>query len=103
MLPAKFFKFLNTASLKRRVTEDRAVALNFLTGILSYIELHIPLPYISDKIVVEALKLFETNPNITSAEIATKLNINESYFIRLFRKYKGVTPGQYVSAIRQKV
>lgn len=91
----KFFKFLNTASLKRRVTEDRAVALNFLTGILSYIELHIPLPYISDKIVVEALKLFEANPNITSAEIATKLNINESYFIRLFSKTMGTSPMKF--------
>ena len=41
-----------------------------------------------------------TDKNIT--EIALDVGFsNLSYFIRMFRKYKGLTPGQYLSAIRK--
>ena len=92
---AEFFTFINSIKLHRRDESDRIVALNFLKAILSYIERHIKLPYISDKFIVTALKLFEENPNISSKEIAEKLSINESYFIRLFSKVMGTSPMKF--------
>ena len=42
-----------------------------------------------------------TDKNITEVALDCGFS-NSSYFIRLFRKYKGVTPGQYIATIRQK-
>ncbi|MBQ2968546.1 MAG: helix-turn-helix transcriptional regulator [Clostridia bacterium] len=92
---AEFFTFINSIKLHRRDESDRIVALKFLKSILSYIERHIKLPYISDKFIVTALKLLEENPNISSKEIAEKLSINESYFIRLFSKAMGTSPMKF--------
>ena len=74
-----FFGFLTTTKLNRASAKDREVALNLMTAILSYIDLKFKLPYVSDRITIKAMELFETNPDISTKEIADILHLNESY------------------------
>ena len=60
-----------------------------------------PIDYLNYyRIEAACYELAATDKNITEIAMDNGFS-SSSYFIRLFRKYKGVTPGQYLSAIRQ--
>lgn len=60
-----------------------------------------PIDYLNYyRIEAACYELAATDKNITEVALDNGFS-SSSYFIRLFRKYKGVTPGQYLSNIRQ--
>ena len=62
-----------------------------------------PIDYLNYyRIETACYELAATDKNITEVALDAGFS-NPSYFIRLFRKYKGVTPGQYLCAIRKTV
>lgn len=89
------FEFFGAKKLNRVSQKDREYALNMLTTILSYLDLNMKLPYVSDKNIIRAMELFETMPDISTKEIANILHLNESYFIRLFTKVMGIPPMKF--------
>lgn len=50
--------------------------------------------YINEKILMEAIRLLE-NTTLNQEEIANELGFDFTYFIKFFRKYKGMPPAQY--------
>lgn len=59
-----------------------------------------PIDYLNYyRIEAACYEIAATEKNITEVALDVGFS-NPSYFIRLFRKYKGVTPGQYLSTIR---
>jgi AraC-like DNA-binding protein len=50
--------------------------------------------YISEKILSEAIRLLE-NTTLTQGEIANELGFDFTYFVKFFRKRKGITPARY--------
>ena len=54
-----------------------------------------PTDYITQRRIESALKLLE-NPNISIADVALKSGYNDQYyFIKVFKKNTGITPGKY--------
>jgi AraC-like DNA-binding protein len=50
--------------------------------------------YISEKVLSEAVRLMK-NTTLTQGEIADKLGLDFTYFVKFFRKYYGITPAKY--------
>ncbi len=50
--------------------------------------------YINEKILTEAVRLLE-NTTFTQGEIACELGFDFTYFIKFFRKHRGMTPAKY--------
>lgn len=60
-----------------------------------------PIDYLNYyRIEAACYELAATDKNITEVALDVGFS-NSSYFIRLFRKYKGITPGKYLSTIRK--
>ncbi len=61
-----------------------------------------PMDYVSYyRVEMACYEMASTEKNVT--EIAMDMGYSDvNYFIRTFRKYKGMTPGQYLGAIRPK-
>lgn len=60
-----------------------------------------PIDYLNYyRIEAACYEIAATDKNITEVALDVGLS-NPSYFIRMFRKYKGVTPGQYLKAMRR--
>ena len=77
------------------------IAADFLRAILSIIDNNVGLEYISDSAVIKALELIHKNKDsITVKALANGVNLNESYFIRLFSRIVGTTPMKYIRSYR---
>ena len=60
--------------------------------------------YISYQRYVKALELMQENPKIKISEVAAQTGIfNVNTFIRIFKKYSGTTPKQYVNMLKTEV
>lgn len=58
-------------------------------------------PYITNEVVAEAAAMINQDaPHLTTALLAQRLNLNESYLIRLFRTAVGVSPMKYIRSRR---
>ena len=72
-----------------------------MRAILSIIDNNVGLEYISDSAVIKALELIHKNKDsITVKALANGVNLNESYFIRLFSRIVGTTPMKYIRSYR---
>ena len=57
--------------------------------------------YLSYQRYVRALELMQENPKIKISEVAAQIGIsNVNTFIRIFKKYSGTTPKQYVNMLK---
>ena len=60
--------------------------------------------YVTQFKIDKAKAMLEENNDIRIAELAEKLDMgNAQNFIRVFKRYEGVTPGQYKDGVRRKV
>lgn len=58
-------------------------------------------PYVTNETVAQAATLIhEEAPHLTTALLAQRLNLSESYLIRLFHAAIGVSPMQYIRTCR---
>lgn len=97
-----FFAYVNGLIEKHPKTEIHRAMEHFLSGFLSLIhDAFSPLPYISNASLTEAVRIIHNEYScITTASLAKKLNLNESYFVRLFTAAMGLSPMKYIRAIR---
>lgn len=73
----------------------------FLCAFLTLLEKKHSLPYISNSYITSAVNLIHSECfSLSTKELANKLNLNESYFIRLFSSVMGITPKKYIRACR---
>lgn len=101
-LAKNFFDYVN--DLIKNDSERNAFPAmeHFLCGFFSLCECQkISLPYITNPTVTEALSLIHTEcADVSTKILAQKLNIDESYFIRIFSSVTGITPMKYIRAYR---
>lgn len=72
-----------------------------LTALLSFINENIGLPIISNDTVLRSIDIIQQqSATITTSSLAKELCINESHFIRIFKKQLGLTPMQYIRACK---
>lgn len=97
-----FFSYINSVIASDKERACLNALENLLVGLLSTIDsLHFPLPYVSNTAVACAVEEIHKNyADITTASLAHKLNLNESYFIRLFGAAMGTSPSKYIRDCR---
>jgi len=77
------------------------VIVKYLETVLAHIELHCKIPVIRNKYVLEALDIIEKEyDRISVDEIAKRLNISKSYFIRIFKNETHMLPAKKIQLIR---
>ncbi len=103
MATNSFFEYVNwlIARDPERV-RSREMLETLLKGFLSTLELYGPkLPYVTNEAVNQAVRLIhEESPTMTTALLAKRLSLNESYLIRLFHGAIGTSPMQYIRTCR---
>lgn len=73
----------------------------FLYGFLNLLEKSYPIPYIINSYITDAVNLIHGECfSLSTKQLAKKLNLNESYFIRMFSSVMGITPMKYIRACR---
>lgn len=74
----------------------------FLYGLLTLIDSkYTPLPYITSTAITRAINIIHREyRSISTKELSKRLNLNESYFIRLFSSTMGTSPMKYIRAVR---
>jgi AraC-like DNA-binding protein len=99
---AFFFEFINTLIEKGNKKEDLKAMEVLLSGFLSVIDNNCgPLPYITNPLITNAINIIYNGfSTTTTKEISEKLNINESYLVRLFSSIMGISPMKYIRALR---
>lgn len=95
-----------TAAFMALIEKDFEQQLSAYAGLLNVTQNHLndtvkavtgktPGTHLHERIIKEATQLL-IHTQLTIAEICYKLNFSDqSYFIRFFKRYTGVTPGQY--------
>jgi AraC-like DNA-binding protein len=94
-----FFDFINSIVLTKKNKEHRNAVECLIRGFLSLWEnsKDAAIEYIKNPLIIEAISLINDNVNeVTTATLSQKLNINKSYFVRLFTKTMGVAPMKYI-------
>lgn len=95
------FNYLNSFIEKDPQKQHYESIEHFLFGFLNSLEKTYSLPYISNSYITSAINLIHNEcSTLTTNQIAKRLNINESYFIRLFSSVMGITPSKYIRACR---
>lgn len=97
-----FFTYVNGLIEQHPNKEIHHAMEQFLSGFLTLInDVFAPLPYILNASLTEAVRIIHNEyPCITTARLAKKLNLNESYFVRSFTAAMGLSPMKYIRAIR---
>lgn len=91
-----FFSFFG--SVINNCTVD--IARHFLCAVLGIIESNVKLEYINDSTIIRALEIIHNKDIGTVKELANRVSLNESYFIRLFSRTVGTTPMKYLRSYR---
>lgn len=96
---SSFFKHVNSFINKEN---GKTIAEHYLSGFLALIEAEYDsLYYISDSSITRALNLIHSEyKSVTTKDLAKMLNLNESYFIRLFTSTMGTSPMKYIRAVK---
>ncbi len=97
-----FFSYINSlieSDPKRRLA---GAMKELLCGFLSLMEADgQPLPFITNEAITRAIERIHSDyAQICTKRLANELNLNESYFIRLFGKTMGISPMKYIRAVR---
>ncbi len=72
-----------------------------LDTIIEYTDSKYALPLIKNDIIIKSLDIISKNyMDISVKELTGILNINESHFIRLFKKHTGITPKKHIQTYR---
>jgi AraC-like DNA-binding protein len=73
-----------------------------LAGFIRLIEaMHTEDLYIASPYVMQAVNRIHSDyPSVTTKTLAAELNLNESYFIRLFTEHMGLSPMKYIRTVR---
>ena len=93
-----YLNFLITSDTNKQLHDSLEL---FLCGFLKSLEKSHPLPYISNSYVTAAVNLIhEESISLTTDKLAKRLNLNKSYFIRMFSSVMGITPMKYIRSCR---
>lgn len=95
----EYFNFLIANDLEKKAHDTMEY---FLSGFISALECqNFRLPYITNATITQAINLIHSDcSDISTKLLAKKLNLDESYFIRLFSSIMGMTPMKYIRAYR---
>ena len=96
------FDYVNTLLSERRDPVCHAAMEHFLAGLLLAIECRSgELPYMTNPLITRAVALIHEDCAAASTmRLAERLNLNESYLVRLFRRTMGTSPMKYIRACR---
>ena len=99
---ASFFSYVNSvieADLEQRALPAMRALLE---GFIRLIEaMHTEDLYIASPYVMQAVnRIHRDYPSVTTKALAADLNLNESYFIRLFTENMGLSPMKYIRTVR---
>ncbi len=98
------FPFINFETLafmlhSKSVYENSLRSL--LITILSYIDESQGLPLIANETVLRSIELIQAqSATVSTSQLAEMLCINESHYIRIFKKQLGITPMQYIRSCK---
>ena len=97
----RFFEYINSL-LESPPSDELLTALeHLLCGFLTILDAKHPFPYISNTYITTALDIIRREyTTLTTKLLASKLNLDESYFIRLFSSVMDITPAKYIRAYR---
>ena len=97
---SSFFEHIN--SFVNNNENIKPIMEEYLSGFLSLIESkYKELYYISESSLTYALNIIpEEYASITTDSLAKRVNLNKSYFIRLFSSAMGLSPMKYIRAVR---
>lgn len=97
---SSFFEHVN--SFIKSKENVKPAAEQYLSGFLSLIESEYKeLYYISESSLTNALNVIHDEyATITTDALAKRVNLNKSYFIRLFSSAMGISPMKYIRAVR---
>lgn len=83
------------------VAEHFGLSFNYMSVVFKNKMDHNFKEYLSYQRYVRALKLMQENPGIKIGDVATQIGIyNVNTFIRIFKKYSGTTPKQYMTMLK---
>lgn len=103
VLSAKsFFEYINRLIENDTDKKAHSAMENYLCGFLSLIDsCYKPLPYITNAVITRAVNIIHSEfASISTKKLAKELNLNESYFIRLFSSTMGISPMRYIRSVR---
>ena len=97
-----FFEHINSLLDSKPRESIKSVMEQYLSGFMSLIESECKeLYFISESSLTYAVSLIHSEyQNITTSSLAKKLNLNKSYFIRLFSSSMGMSPMKYIRAVK---
>jgi AraC-like DNA-binding protein len=96
-----FFEYINSLPVGDRGDELHDAIEHLLCGYLTILHTKQPFPYISNAYVTAAIDIVHREyATITTKLLACKINLDESYFIRLFSTVMDMTPAKYIRACR---
>jgi AraC-like DNA-binding protein len=99
---ASFFSHIN-AVIEADAAQSALPAMRaLLAGFIRLIEaMHTEDLYIASPYVMQAVNRIHSDyPSVTTKALAAELNLNESYFIRLFTENMGLSPMKYIRTVR---
>lgn len=97
---SSFFEHINALILKEENINH--IMEEYLSGFLSLIEHEYKeLYFVSESSVTFALNIIHNEyTTITTNTLAKKVNLNKSYFIRLFSSTMGISPMKYIRSVK---
>lgn len=96
-----FFEYISGLLASDSGHAMREALEQLLCGYLTLLDAKHPFPYISNSYVAEAVGIIHREAATLSAKaLASRINLDESYFIRLFSSVMGITPARYIRACR---
>ncbi len=73
----------------------------FIEIIISYIDIHFSIPLVTNPIVVKTLDIIcAESDTVTTSILAQRLSLDESHYIRAFKRATGLTPMSFIHACR---
>lgn len=85
------------------VAEHFGLSFNYMSVVFKNKMDHNFKEYLSYQRYVRALKLMQENPGIKIGEVASQIGLyNVNTFIRIFKKYSGTTPKQYMTMLKDE-
>jgi len=102
LFAVSFFKYINELISSDADHKYVQAMEHFLSGLLSLIETEYrELLYIANPSLTAALEIIHSEySSVTTKILAKRLNLDKSYFIRLFSASMGISPMKYIRAVR---
>lgn len=96
---SSFFEHINPIINNKNI---KPIMEQYLSGFMALIEAkYKELHFVSESSVTYALNIIHSEyADITTDTLAKRINLNKSYFIRLFSSTMGITPMKYIRAVK---